>query len=156
MKKNIPPVLDPQLIEAMACAIASEYPGAQASARMRDALFQRVHAATPDFKFVHSHEGEWVRLFKGVEFKLLRQDTTSRSYLLRLAPGARLPAHGHAADEESLILEGDATINGVPCRAGDYHFAPPGRPHGRITSEGGCLMFVRDAAEAAITRLSAP
>lgn len=146
MKKNILSVLDPQLIEAMACAITPEHPGAQASARMRDALFQRVHAATPGFRFVHSHEGEWVRLFQGVEFKLLRQDTTCRSYLLRLAPGARLPSHGHNVDEESLILEGDATINGVLCRTGDYHFAPPGQKHGRITSEGGCLMFVRDAA----------
>lgn len=108
-------MLDPQLIEAMAYAIAPEYPDAQASARM-----PRMGEAA-----------------QGFEFKLLRQDTTSRSYLLRLAPGARLPAHGHAAAEESLILEGDATINGVLCRAGDYHFAPPGRPHGRITLEGG-------------------
>lgn len=146
MKKNLPPVLDPLLIEAMACATPPEPPDAQAGTRMRDALFRRVHAAAPGFRFVHSHEGDWLTLFRGVEFKLLREDAAGRAYLLRLAPGARLPGHRHAADEESLILEGDATINGVLCRAGDYHFAPPGRPHGRITSEGGCLMFVRDAA----------
>lgn len=60
---------------------------------------------------------------------------------------ARGQPHEHALDEESLVLEGDATINGVLCRAGDYHFAPRGKPHGWLTSEAGCLLFVRGAAD---------
>lgn len=145
-KNNTPPTLDPLLIAALASATPPEPPSADAATRMREQLFQRVHAPSPDFRFVHSHEGEWVRLLQGVELKLLRDETDSRSYLLRLSPGAGIPPHEHALDEESLILEGDATINGVLCRAGDYHFAPRGKPHGWLTSENGCLLFVRGAA----------
>ena len=144
--------LDPALIEALAAATPPEAPSDAAASRMREALFQRVHAAAPDYLFVHSHEGEWVRLLRGVELKLLRQDGDQRSYLLRMAAGARIPPHEHALDEESLVLEGDATINGVLCRAGDYHFAPRGKPHGWLTSEAGCLLFVRGASEARAQR----
>lgn len=144
--------LDAALIEALAAATPPEAPPDDAAMRMREALFQRVHAAAADYLFVHSHEGEWVRFLRGVELKLLRQDGSQRSYLLRMSPGARIPAHGHALDEESLVLEGDVTINGVLCRAGDYHFAPRGKPHGRLTTEGGCLLFVRGAADARTLR----
>jgi anti-sigma factor ChrR (cupin superfamily) len=152
MKNNDTPPLDPALIEALAIATPPEPPSDAAAARMREALFQRVHAAAPDYLFVHSHEGEWVRLLRGVELKLLRQDGGQRSYLLRMAAGARIPPHEHALDEESLVLEGDVTINGVRCLAGDYHFAPHGKPHGWLSSEKGCLLFVRGAAEARMMR----
>lgn len=138
--------LDAALIEALATATPPEAPSGATAARMREALFQRVHAAAPDYLFVHSHEGEWVALLRGVELKLLRQDGAQRSYLMRMAPGARIPPHEHALDEEALVLEGDATINGVLCLAGDYHFAPRGKPHCWLTSEKGCLLFVRGAA----------
>lgn len=147
--KNItrPASLDDRLIEALATATPPDAPPDDAIARMREALFQRVHAAAPDYLFVHSHEGEWVRLMRGVELKLLRQDGGQRAYLMRMAAGARVPPHEHALDEESLVLEGDATINGVLCRVGDYHFAPRGKPHGWLTSETGCLLFVRGQTE---------
>lgn len=144
--KNTPPTLDKLLIDALASATSSESPSPEAAIRIREQLFQRVHAPGPDFLFVHSHEGEWIPLLKGVELKVLRQETDSRSYLLRLSPGAKLPPHEHSLDEESLVLEGDATINGVLCRIGDYHFAPRGKPHGWLSSQKGCLLFVRGAA----------
>lgn len=140
-------VLDPSLLEALATAGPSVAPDAVTAARIRERLFQRIHASNSDFLFVHSHEGEWTPLLRGVELKLLRQDGDSRSYLLRMAPGARIPRHQHALDEESLVLEGDLSIDGVLCRPGDYHFAPRGKPHGRLVSEHGCLLFVRGASE---------
>ncbi|MEQ1662844.1 MAG: cupin domain-containing protein [Thiobacillus sp.] len=146
-KHDTPPALDSDVIEALAAATPPNAPSPEASARMREALFQRVHASTPDYLFVHAHEGEWVPLLRGVELKLLRQDNEQRSYLLRIAAGARIPPHEHALDEESLVLEGDVTINGILCHAGDYHFAPRGKPHSRISSEAGCLLFVRGAAD---------
>lgn len=144
--------LDATLIEMLAAATPPDAPSAAAAARMREQVFQRVHAPSPDYLFVHSHEGEWVRLLRGVELKLLRQDGDLRSYLLRMAAGARIPPHEHALDEESLVLEGDATINGVLCRAGDYHFAPRGKPHGWMNSENGCLLFVRGATDSRAVR----
>lgn len=140
-------ILDPALIEALAMQTAPLDPGAEAATRMREKLFARVHAPLPDYLFVHSHQGSWVTLLKGVELKLLRQDTRSRSYLVRMAPGSRIPPHEHALDEESLVLEGEVTVNGVLCKAGDYHLAPEGKPHDWVTSETGCLLFIRGSAD---------
>jgi anti-sigma factor ChrR (cupin superfamily) len=139
--------LDPALVEALALGLAPVQPDAGAILRMREKLFQRIREPEPEFRFVHSHEGEWVRLLAGVEMKLLRQDNHSRSLLLRMRPGSRIPPHEHELEEESLVLEGDATINGVLCRAGDYHMAPRGKPHGWVSTEGGCLLFLRGASD---------
>ncbi|MDP1862851.1 MAG: cupin domain-containing protein [Thiobacillus sp.] len=147
MKKTTPPVLDAFLIDALASGESALAPDTETSQRIRTQLFQRVHGSATTYMFIHSHEGEWVRLRKGVELKILRQDAQSRSYLLRIAPGARLPPHDHPVDEECLVLEGDATVDGILCRQGDYHLAPQGKPHDWLTSENGCLLFVRGAIE---------
>ncbi|GAB4297685.1 MAG: hypothetical protein OHK0026_08780 [Rhodocyclaceae bacterium] len=147
MNPQTPTPFDPLLIEALARATPPVSPGADAAARMREQLFRRVRAPAPDYLFVHACQGEWVSLLKGVELKMLRQDDTSRSFLLRMDPGARIPPHEHPLDEECLVLEGDATLNGVLCKAGDYHLAPQGKPHDWVSSEGGCLLFIRGAAE---------
>lgn len=136
MKTSLPPA-----------PTSPEAPAPESADLMREALFQRVHGHATDFLFVHSDEGDWVTLLRGVERKLLRQAGEQRSYLLRLAPGARIPRHQHALDEESLILAGDLSIDGVLCQPGDYHFAPRGKPHGRLVSEHGCLLFVRGASD---------
>lgn len=147
MKKDPSPTLDILLMEALASATPAITPKSEVTQRIREQLFQRVHASEPDYLFVHSHEGRWIKLLRGIELKLLRQDTQSRSYLLRMAPGSRIPPHDHPLDEECLILEGEATVNGVLCRAGDYHLARQGKPHDWLTSEKGCLLFIRGAVD---------
>ncbi|MBT9569466.1 MAG: cupin domain-containing protein [Thiobacillus sp.] len=150
MKKLSKSALDPAIIDALAGVTPPVVPTPDAEARMRHQLFQRVHAATskaPDYLFVHSHQGEWTRLMRGVELKLLRQDERSRSYLLRMAPGARIPPHAHPRDEECLVLEGSATVNGVECGVGDYHLARQGSPHDWLTSKQGCVLFIRGAVD---------
>lgn len=147
MKKSSKPVLDPLLVDALAVATPPVEPAPDVEARIRQQLFRRLHVKTPDYLFVHSHEGEWTRLMRGVEFKLLRQDERSRSYLLRMAPGARIPPHAHPLDEECLVLEGSATVNGVECGVGDYHLARQGNPHDWLTSKQGCVLFIRGAAD---------
>ena len=148
MKNHDSPTLDAALIAAMAAATPPEAPTVDATARMHKQLFQRIHSLSPDYIFVHSHEGEWVPLLRGVELKQLHQDGAQHSYLLRMAAGSRIPPHEHALDEEALVLEGDVTINGVLCRSGDYHFAPRGKSHGWLTTEVGCVLFVRGGIEA--------
>jgi anti-sigma factor ChrR (cupin superfamily) len=150
--KRPPPALDPDILDALADASPAVAPDAGTAARIREKLFQRVHAPTREFVFVHSHQGEWVRLLRGVEIKLLREDAGSRSYLLRMAPGARVPPHAHPIDEECIVLEGDATINGVLCRAGDYHLAPQDMPHQWLSSEAGCVLFIRGGHDARAPR----
>lgn len=150
MKKQTEPVLDETLIEVLSSRARPVQPDEATTRRMREQLFQKVHAqadhGVPDFLFVLAGEGTWATLVQGVECKLLRQDAASRSFLLRMAPGARVPPHEHALEEECIMLEGDATIHGVRCVAGDYHVAPAGSGHDWLTTEGGCLLFVRGAA----------
>jgi len=64
---------------------------------------------------------------------------------LKLEPGAAVVPHDHPVDEECLVLEGEARIGELVVRAGDYHLAPRGKPHGMITSEHGALLFLRGA-----------
>ncbi|MGO9446848.1 MAG: cupin domain-containing protein [Thiobacillaceae bacterium] len=139
--------LELDLMEALASHAAPIDPGPDAAQRMREKLMQRVRAPAPDYLFVHSHQGEWVALLRGVDMKLLRQDESSRSYLVRMAPRSRIPPHEHALDEESLVLEGEVTLNGVLCKAGDYHMAPHGLPHEWVRTETGCLLYIRGAVD---------
>ncbi len=147
MKNLRSPPLNAALIEAIAVATSPHEPTAEATARMHTKLFQRIHEHSPEYIFIHSHEGEWTHLLRGVELKRLRQEGSQHSYLLRMKPGSRIPPHEHKFDEESLVLEGNVTIDGVLCCSGDYHFAPRGKPHGWLVSEAGCLLFVRGGIE---------
>ncbi|MGH8501207.1 MAG: cupin domain-containing protein [Gammaproteobacteria bacterium] len=75
---------------------------------------------------------------------LLISAARATSFRLRREPGARLPAHVHVADEECLVLEGELHLGeGVILKAGDYHFAPRGLPHGAAERPSGALLFLR-------------
>jgi hypothetical protein len=56
-------------------------------------------------------EPEWEQVAPGIECKLLATDTERHrvSMLVRLAPGARYPAHTHAGVEELHLLDGFPT-----------------------------------------------
>ena len=71
----------------------------------------------------------------------------TRSFLLRLDPGATLPGHDHPGDEECMVLEGEMIIAGLRLGPGDYHLGRRGLPHGAISSPGGGLIFIRGALD---------
>lgn len=81
----------------------------------------------------------------GVEKKLLIYDPEARteSYLLRLAPGARLPRHAHDKLEECMMIEGEAMIGDLRLVAGDYHAIKPGQDHPEVVTETGALAYIR-------------
>jgi quercetin dioxygenase-like cupin family protein len=89
--------------------------------------------------------GEGWRALKlpGVSVKVLRRDgdTGGSTTLVRLAPGARVPAHDHPAGEEVFVLEGDVRIGAERLTAGDYLYTPPRVIHA-ASSEGGCVFLV--------------
>lgn len=93
---------------------------------------------------IRAGDGGWKRLVHGVDKKLLFVDPSAgtESYLLRFAPGAWLPAHGHHLAEQCLMLEGELTIGDQRFGPGDFHAAPAGVPHPMIVSEGGALAFI--------------
>lgn len=105
----------------------------------------------PGSKTVRDADGAWERLSDGVTIKHLFIDSRAgwRSFLLKLEPGARRPAHEHYDHaEECLILEGETEIGGVHFKAGDYHLAPVGVPHGELVSKTGALLYIRSGLPA--------
>ena len=76
--------------------------------------------------------------------RLVLIDTPSTfAWLFRLAPGATIPAHLHEADEECIVLQGEARLGDLHLKTGDFHFAPAGSRHGIIRSLQGCTLYLR-------------
>lgn len=111
-----------------------------------DAPGREPYAAT-----IRRRDGHWERIAEGVEKKVLfvDRDQGSESYLLRLLPGARLPAHPHRMAEECMMLEGEFSIGELRLTAGDYHAISAGTVHPEIFSETGGLAYIRGELRAA-------
>ena len=99
---------------------------------------------------VTAHEIEFKRWrpfgeILGVSTKTLWHDSFGGSYagVLRLAAGAKIPAHSHRLATHHLwVLEGECEIADRLLTAGSYAFAPLGVEHGILAvGERGCTMF---------------
>jgi anti-sigma factor ChrR (cupin superfamily) len=62
--------------------------------------------------------------------------------LVRLAPGARYPAHTHAGVEELHLLDGELWIDKRKLFPGDYSYGAPGAADERVWSETGCTCLL--------------
>lgn len=144
-RKTPPSPLDPSLADALRLAQAPVLPPPARTQALRARILERAAADRRQAAHltIHGSEGEWIRLLPGVHIKVLREGEENRSYLLRMAPGTRLPAHQHSADEECMVLEGEVWLGEVHAHAGDYHLARRGVPHGEVRSDTGCLLFLR-------------
>src|SRR5439155_26620611 len=69
------------------------------------------------------------------------------SMLVRLAPGARYPAHTHAGSEELHLLEGELWIDARRLVPGDYTRGAPGAADERVWSETGCTCLLVTSTE---------
>ena len=103
-------------------------------------------AATPNTLItVRADAGQWRELAPGVRVKVLTVDRSANTHslLVEMDAGASMPAHDHATAEECLVLQGEVALGDIVVRAGDFHCAPAGVPHGPVFSAQGVLMFVR-------------
>lgn len=143
-------LLSPALLEALLLAVPPlDPPPGRAEALRAKVLAQAAPQPAPrDLITLRAEQGQWHALAPLAEMKLLHQDETGRSFLLRLHPGARLPPHEHAENEECLVLEGEGYIGDIFLRAGDFHLAPKGVAHGETYTETGALLYIRTAAVA--------
>jgi len=96
---------------------------------------------------VRPEDGIWQPLFPGVEMKLLHDHGDAQSFLLRLAPGARMPVHGHGQDELCMVLEGEVRLNGMRGLPGTFHLAQAGSEHAEVATDSGCLLFIKTDLE---------
>lgn len=124
-------------------------PGALAPAEaraLRRRLLERVADVDDSHLTIDADEGEWQDLFDGVGIKVLHEQDGVMSYLLRLAPGARLPAHRHPIDEEGIVLEGTLRVGTrIEIGPGGYHRARQGALHATISTCTGATIFLRGA-----------
>ncbi len=92
----------------------------------------------------HWSEPDWEQVAPGIECKLLATDTDRHrvSMLVRLAPGARYPAHTHAGIEELHLLDGELWIDERKLFPGDYNYGAPGASDERVWSEIGCTCVL--------------
>lgn len=142
-KRNANQTLPDDVIERLVNAAAPVMPAPDRAAAVKSALMERVRADRNRFVTVRADEGAWVKIAPLVDLKVLHDDGHARSFLLRLAPGARLPAHTHVGEEACVVLEGTAALGDLEVRAGDFHLAAAGSAHGDITSRTGALLYLR-------------
>lgn len=143
--------LDNPLGAALADGLTPMDPPRDRAERLRRRLLRRAATMPQDHAVmatVRAGEGHWQTLAPGVTRKTLYEDGTSHSFLVRLEAGAVLPSHPHEVDEECLVLEGEIHLGDLHFRAGDHHVARAGSMHGRVTSPGGGMMYIRSAGPA--------
>ena len=140
---SVPPTDDLiELNKLLVPTLAPIEPPPARRAALRTELLARVRADR-DFVTVQRDDGTWRAAMPGIEMKILHDHGDSQSYMLRLAPGATIPAHAHATEELCIVLEGDVQLGGIEASAGTYHLAMPRTSHREITTRNGCVLFLR-------------
>jgi anti-sigma factor ChrR (cupin superfamily) len=121
----------------------------QAAQSIKTRLMQRIasepaaQSAQPVKVVSIKRDDAWVSLSKKIQVKVLHDDGTTLSWLLKLLPGGHLPEHDHAdGSEECMVLEGQLSINGEAFVCGDYQIAHPGSVHYEVASQHGALVFL--------------
>ena len=145
---HIAPILPVELTEALLEAQAELRPDPDTALSLKARILGRARdegRRAAALLTIRTGEGEWIRLGPKVEMKTLHREGAITSFLLRLAPGAVLPPHGHDQDEECICLEGEVRFGDIVVRAGDFHLAPRGTPHGLMRSAKGALLYLRGA-----------
>jgi len=146
-----PATLDADIVRALdhaqRPADAASDADAALAARVRSRLMGRIAAeATPGHVTIAADQPSWRTFLPGIDCKVLHTSGDTMSYLLRFAPGAVLPAHHHPVDEECVVLQGELRIGAnLTVAQGGFHMARAGLPHDAITSDAGCVIYLRGA-----------
>ena len=142
-------VLDPDLAAQIAQALEPEPPDAQTQSRIKRRLLHRIAADSTGRHLTElpSTPGGagWQPFGDGIQIKVLHESEGIMSYLLRLAPGAFMPAHRHPVDEECVVLEGEVQIGDLRVGAGGFHLGRKDILHDRLESADGAVIFLRGA-----------
>lgn len=95
-----------------------------------------------DFEIVQAARRRWIANAPGVDVLPLWGSREITSMLVRFAPGAGVPDHHHAVNEDCLMLEGEMFLGDILLRPGDYQLAPAGGGHfGEMSDIGGTFYF---------------
>lgn len=128
---------------ALACELIPAPPGSGVFDRIVKRT-EREDAVRPAVEIL-AGQGEWKDIgFPGIAVKTLYHDKEAKTntMLLRIEPGASVPAHHHHDAEQCWILEGDVGWEGLVYKAGDFVVAGKGSLHPVLTSERGALLLL--------------
>jgi anti-sigma factor ChrR (cupin superfamily) len=114
---------------------------------LKDRLMSRVanYETLKPIADVRPHDGTWVSAgAPGVDVKTLFRDkvTGRTTMLVRMQPGARLPAHRHHDDEQCLVIQGDVRWRDVVYEEGDFVVMGRDSDHPEIHSVNGNLLLL--------------
>jgi len=143
-----PDELPDAALNALLQELRPEAPGDEVATRILRRVRARLEAPAPIICV--RRDVDWKPFFAGAERKVLFDDGSTVSWLLRLAPGIVLPRHEHdAGPEECLVLEGDMWHEGECFGPGDYIVALKGSTHQQTHTEKGAVLFFRTPSSAA-------
>ncbi len=79
----------------------------------------------------------------GTKAKVLREDGSKKTFMLKLPAGFDMEAHCHTAvSEQHFVLDGSYRSEGKTHSKGAYRFIPREVTHGPFTSEQGAVILV--------------
>ncbi len=132
-RPSIPPppegsLLDADIAQTLSAGLRPPAEDDAAVARVRSRLLKRIAADSVGHHVtVPADAGRWHSFLPGIQRKVLHEGSGVMSYLLKFAPGAVLPAHRHAIDEECVVLEGTLRIGAdVLLPPGSFHMVRKG------------------------------
>ncbi|MBM3801444.1 MAG: hypothetical protein FJW26_03935 [Acidimicrobiia bacterium] len=142
----------------VARALSLSPPSVAPPARLRSRLLQAVagcpvgvrEGAGSSWRIVRTAELSWRPSGRqGLwEKRLLYDPVQCRSTrLIKLDPGASIPAHRHRGDEESMVLEGVGRFGELAFGPCDYHRASSRSLHPPFLSESGCVCLIFSGSE---------
>ena len=139
--------LPSDLEQALAAGVAPTAMPKGMQNRIRDRLLNRIRAQAcgSNSTTIRSSDDRWHTVGPKLRLRVLHLDEAQQqvSFLLELAPGAVVPAHEHAIDEECIVVDGEVSIGDLRLRAGDFHLAHKGHAHGEMTSPKGSTLYLR-------------
>lgn len=140
-----PYVLPDDVHETLARALTPAELGTQRRDRLRERVLQQVREATPEGTSTIRADQKWIDVAPCVQIKVLRRDEVAgnQTVLMRMQPGACVPPHRHAQDEEFVVLEGECHIGTHKLGAGDVHVAAAGSWHEAVTTQTGVMVLLR-------------
>jgi anti-sigma factor ChrR (cupin superfamily) len=137
----------------LAVSLAPRAPGEN----LKQRLMRRVREESkPRLGAILASEGNWRPTeYPGISYKKLYFDKPSGlvTMLVKMAPGAKYPAHVHSRAEQCLILEGDLRHGDQCYGPGDFTWAEAGSIDPSLETTDGNLLLIISGAENEAVRI---
>ena len=82
------------------------------------------------------------RYAEGTKQKVLRDENSAKTILLKLPKEFNMPSHAHVTTEQHFVLKGEYIIEGKKYQAGSYQIIKAQENHGPFVSKEGALLIV--------------